>query len=157
MKAAKAVLALELDMIPVFGVAAVEGWSRNGNYYPAYRLKKLHGQTVPMLWCHEGTPKNEGDKIPEDKIIGYCTVYWTGNCLLYVGQVKDEFSWCVKLAQGASIGIHYQSDGLFVGDMTLEEVSLVMKAGIPATTLCQTDLASVIKLHSHLGARSSLA
>lgn len=142
-------------MIPVFGVAAVAGWSRNGRYYPKERLAELHGQTVPILWQHEGTPKKKGDPIPEDKIIGHCTVYWNGNCLLYAGQVKDEFKWCVEQAGGASIGAHYQSDLLFVGKIYLEEVSLVLDAGIEETTIHPTDVASIMKLHYHTGKRTS--
>ena len=142
-------------MIPVVGVAAVEGWSRNGLYYPKERLVELHGHRVPMLWCHEGTPENRGDKIPEDKIIGHCTVYWNGKVLLYAGEVEDEFSWCVKQAKGASIGAHYQQDLLFVGKIYLEEVSLVLEAGIAATTVSEFDKASIMKLHSHLLSNSS--
>lgn len=129
----------------------MEGWSKNKRYYPAEELSKLHGKQVPLLWMHEGTPQEAGDTIPEDKIIGHCTVYWKGSYLLYVGKVKEEFSWCVSLAKGASIGAHFKQDLLFVTDIHLEEVSLVLDAGIPAATVSQTDLASLIKLNCHLG------
>lgn len=127
-------------MIPVYGVLAVEGWSENGKHYYAARLKELHGVSVPILWMHQGSPEKVTDKIPEDKIIGHCTVYWNGQCLLYVGEVKDEFKWCVKLAKGTSIGVFHESIPLFAslfehhaaGKMKLVEVSLVTACGIPS-------------------------
>lgn len=144
-------------MIPIAGVLAVVGWSRNRRYYPAARLQELHGQSVPVLWMHEGTPEKPRAKIPQEKIIGHATVLWDGAKLLYAGRVEDQFEWMVKEAKGVSMGAHYEQDLLFVGKIYLEEISLVKEAGIESTTATRFDEASVMKLESHLKARTARA
>jgi len=141
-------------LIPVFGVAAVAGESGNGNIYYAERLKELHGVRVPMLWLHQGTPMKRTDTIPADKIIGYCTVYWNGQGLLYIGEVKNEFKWCVEQAKGASIGAFNHSffPPHVVGEMTLVEVSLVTNPSIKdAEYLVTNDYVTYIKVAHAFG------
>lgn len=152
------------------GIAAIPRFSMNKRYYPARELAKLDGKTVPILWMHEGTPENVGDKIPEDKIIGEATVYWREDLqqLWYQGKVEEEYSWTVQLAKGVSMGAHYTRDLLFSTNLILEEISLVIDAGIPETTVKvveeysyslypQLDLTSKIKLEYHMKARATSA
>lgn len=141
----------------IMGTAVtVKSFSGNGWLFVPSELRPLHGKTIPLLWQHIGTPNKAGEKIePQHIIIGQATTYWHEPSLelRYYGGVKEQFAALVSKAKGVSIGAHFQQLGAWVCDIQLEEISLTENPSVDSTSIHILDLASKLKLESHIKAK----
>jgi hypothetical protein len=137
----------------ITGTAVTVGrFSGNGWLFLPSELKPLHGKTIPLLWQHIGTPSKKGESIQPQHIIGEATTYWHELSveLRYYGEVKEQFAELVNKANGVSVGAHFRQLGAWACDILLEEISLTESPSVDGTSIHILDLASKMKLQSHL-------
>ncbi|NWG38087.1 hypothetical protein [Nitrososphaera sp.] len=125
------------------GILAIPRISRNGNLYLPEELAKAHGKTVPVLWNHEGSPKNAGEPVNQSDVIGTMRLSWDPDLmqLNYEAEVERELP---ETPLHTSLGAFFEREDHVCGNarcysiprgLRFVEASLTSTPGIPETTV----------------------
>ena len=74
------------------GILAIPRISRNGNLYLPEELARADNKTIPVLWNHQGSPRDAGQPISQSDIIGTMRLSWDPDLmqLKYEAEVDRE-------------------------------------------------------------------
>lgn len=125
------------------GILAIPRISRNGNLYLPEELARADGMTVPVLWNHQGSPKDATQQISKTDIIGTMRLSWDPELLQlkYQAEVDRELP---KIPLHASLGAFFERQDHVCGSakcyavprgLRFVEASLTPTPGIPETTV----------------------
>lgn len=127
----------------IAGILAIPRISRNGNLYLPEELAKAHGKTVPVLWNHEGSPKNASEPVNQSDVIGTMRLFWDPDLmqLNYEAEVEKDLP---DARLHTSLGAFFESEDHVCGStrcysiprgLNFVEASLTPNPGIPETTV----------------------
>lgn len=125
------------------GILAIPRISRNGNLYLPEELARADGRTIPVLWNHQGSPRDASQPISQSDIIGTMRLSWDPDLmqLKYEAEVDRELP---NIPLHASLGAFFQRQDHVCGsskcyavprDLQFVEASLTPTPGIPETTV----------------------
>jgi hypothetical protein len=125
------------------GILAIPRISRNGNLYLPEELARADNKTIPVLWNHQGSPRDASQQISQSDIIGTMRLSWDPDLLQlkYEAEVDRELP---NIPLHTSLGAFFEKQDHVCGSsecyavprgLQFVEASLTPTPGIPETTV----------------------